>query len=504
MSDDKDWKVKYFSSLKQLEDMETTWYKLEKLLRKAISRLAIAAKGINDELDALLQKIQKSSRDKNDEALDLNLEQLSVLLAKLDDTLPVQPETAVSSNFDFRDYVLQLINQLQFDTDFVARIDSFKASINDLNSDECLIKLADLINDLLIHEPSDTTTIQQLLISLIEKIQFTHGSSKQLNSLKDKLDNNFDNEQWGSYLDEIISEIHSIIKSINHEKVEMESLIVDVTKQLSEISSVLTDESSDSLEGQKDAQQLHHIMTKSVDHIQSQVVQENDIDKLKLSIKDHLISIKSGVSSFIERDNKRYQKAKKRNDQLQLQIKAMEKESDQLQSKLSENRHKLMFDTLTGVRSRLSYDEVLEQELLRWSRYQDVFSFSILDIDHFKQVNDQFGHNAGDKALQIVAKMMSKHIRKTDFLFRIGGEEFVLLLPKTSLQSAQPLVEKIRAAVSSSSFHFKQKKVDITLSAGLTSIVKGDNTETIYERADKALYAAKNNGRNQLIVESGQ
>ncbi|MCK4709784.1 MAG: GGDEF domain-containing protein, partial [Gammaproteobacteria bacterium] len=228
----------------------------------------------------------------------------------------------------------------------------------------------------------------------------------------------------------------------------------------------------------------------------------NDISKLKNSIKDQINSIKTGVSIFITRDNDRYQISEQRNNRLQQKIKSMEQESDKLQQKLYENKQKLMFDTLTGARSRLSYDEILEQELQRWTRYKDEFSFALLDIDHFKRVNDQFGHNAGDKALQIVAKMMSKHIRKTDFLFRIGGEEFVLLLPKTNLQNAQPLVEKIRASVGSSSFHFKQKKVEISLSAGLTTITTGDHAESIYERADKALYEAKNGGRDQLVVKS--
>ncbi len=501
MANEKDWKVKYFNSLKQLEDMETTWYKLEKLLRKAISRLAISAKGINDQLDQLLQKIQKNSREKNDDALDLNLEELSTLLSKMDSTEPVQLAAETANAPGFHDYLLQLINQLEFDTDYKSRIEDFKTHITDLDSDQCLSNLADILNELLLHEPSDKISIQQLLISLIEKIALTHGSSQQLNAIQEKLDSTFIDEEWSTYLDEIISEIHTIIRGINHEKIEMESLIVDVTRQLNEISNVLTDEQSDTQEGRKDAQLLQNLMNESVENIQSQVSLENDINKLKHSIKDNLDSIKTGVSSFITRDNQRYQKAEQRNNKLQQQIKSMEQESDQLQQKLSENRQKLMFDTLTGVRSRLSYDEVLEQELLRWSRYQDDFSFAILDIDHFKRVNDQFGHNAGDKALQIVAKMMSKNIRKTDFLFRIGGEEFVLLLPKTNLQSAQPLVEKIRTSVSSSSFHFKQEKVDISLSAGLTAIIAGDDTESIYERADKALYDAKNGGRNQLVVQ---
>ena len=160
-----------------------------------------------------------------------------------------------------------------------------------------------------------------------------------------------------------------------------------------------------------------------------------------------------------------------------------------------------MFDTLTGARSRLSYEEILDQEITRWSRYQEVFSFALLDIDHFKRINDEYGHNAGDNALKVVSKMMTQHIRKTDFLFRIGGEEFVLLLPKTSLSAATPLVEKIRSSVGQTSFHFKQEKVVIKLSGGVTAIVKDDNAESIYERADKALYEAKNGGRDRLVVK---
>lgn len=504
MAEEKDWKTKYFNSLQQLEDMESIWEQLEKLLRKAISRLSISAKGFHAPLDKQLQKIQQHSREKDDAALNADLEDLSDLLGRMDITQPVQTVEVDDSESNFHVHLLQLIDQLHLDTDQQTRIEDFKASITELDSDQSLNKLAVILNDLLQQTPVDNSAIQQVLISLIEKISLTHGSSEELNKIKERIDFSFDNDPWTTYLDDIISEIHCIIKGINYEKIEMESLIVDVTRQLNEISNVLTDEHSDSQLGRKDAQQLQSLMNNSVENIQTQVNQENDIGKLKNNIKGQLDTIKSGVSSFIEKDNKRYEIAEKRNNQLQKQIKSMEQESDQLQQKLSENRQKLMFDTLTGVRSRLSYDEILDQELQRWARYQDDFSFALLDIDHFKRVNDQFGHNAGDKALQIVAKMMSQHIRKTDFLFRIGGEEFVLLLPKTNLQNAQPLVEKIRVSVGSSSFHFKKEKVDISLSAGLTAISSTDDAESIFERADKALYEAKNSGRDQLVVKSSQ
>ena len=203
---------------------------------------------------------------------------------------------------------------------------------------------------------------------------------------------------------------------------------------------------------------------------------------------------------FVEKDDQRYARAEKRNHQLLEQIRTMEDESNELRQKLDENRRKLLHDSLTGVRNRLSYDELLEQEIARFSRYRETFSYALLDIDHFKRINDQFGHNAGDNALRIVATMMLRHIRKTDFLFRIGGEEFVLLLPKTQIENAAPLVEKIRKSVSKAEFHYKQERVTVTMSAGLTEMRPDDGAISIYERGDKALYEAKRGGRDRLVI----
>ncbi len=506
MANEKDWKIKYFDSLKQLEDMETTWYKLEKLLRKAVSRLAITAKGINEQLDVVLQKIQQSSRDKDDAALEANLEELANLLTRIETPQVEQTSNALDAPLETarqqtpHEEILQLIDKLHFEGDYQSRIDELKRSIKDMDSHQCLDNLAQILNELLLQEVDDTDSIRALLVSLIEKISLAHGNSEQLSRIQARLEKDFTREDWDSVLDDIIAEIQRMIRGINEEKVEMESLIVDVTRQLNEISDVLTDEQSDTDAGRKDVQQLQSLMSQRVEDIQASVSSETDIARLKSSIEQNLGSIKSGVEQFIAKDKERYNKAEQRNKKLQQQIQAMERESDELQKKLNENRQKLMYDTLTGVRSRLSYDEVLEQELQRFERYHEPFSFAILDIDHFKRVNDRFGHNAGDKALQIVAKMMSRHIRKTDFLFRIGGEEFVLILPKTSLQNARPLVESIRSSVGGASFHFKKEKVDISLSAGLTEMGAQDNAETIYERADRALYDAKEGGRDQLVV----
>jgi len=296
-----------------------------------------------------------------------------------------------------------------------------------MSAESCLAELAVLINKLLQIEASDSTgngKSFEVLITMIEKITFIFGNTAELDALTDKLENAAEDVNWRDYLDQIIRQIRLIIHGISNEKVELEGLIVDVTRQLSEISSALNDDHQDILQGRKETRQLQKVMDKSVLNIQQTVQSETDITQIKSAISDNLLSIKTSLSEFVEHDSKRFEKAQERNQKSQQQIQFMEQESSQLKHKLSENRKKLMFDTLTGVRNRLSYDEILEQELTRYTRYQETFSYALLDIDHFKRINDEYGHNAGDKALQIVAQMMAKNIRKTDFLFRIGGEEY--------------------------------------------------------------------------------
>ncbi len=510
MSNDKDWKSKYFNNLKELEAMEKSWGKLEDILRKTISRVSITAKGIHPQLDKILSDIQQHTRNKKDYELEQDLENLAQALLKLEE----QPASATPANSSAQEndistpvnetsFALSFIEQLQLSPQYQVEFEQLQHTLPNLSPEKCLSELALLINRLLQIEASDTADKSesfQVLISLIEKIALTYGNTPELDKLAEQIEQADEDSDWREFLDLIINQIRIIIHGIHNEKLELEGLIVDVTQQLSEISSALNDDHLDSLQGRKETQKLQQVMDKSVQDIQQTVQSENDIQQLKSAISNNLVSIKTSLKEFVVHDSERFTKSEQRNQKLQQQIHFMEQESEQLKKKLNENRKKLMFDTLTGVRNRLSYDEILDQEISRYARYHETFSYAVLDIDHFKRINDEYGHNAGDKALQIVAQMMAKNIRKTDFLFRIGGEEFVLILPKTELDNAAPLVEKIRSAVGEANFHFKQQKLNITLSAGLSCMRESDTAETLYERTDKALYQAKNSGRNKLVV----
>jgi diguanylate cyclase (GGDEF)-like protein len=154
-------------------------------------------------------------------------------------------------------------------------------------------------------------------------------------------------------------------------------------------------------------------------------------------------------------------------------------------------------DALTGIHNRHALYPILNQELDRSARYARPFSIILLDVDEFKDINDDFGHLEGDKVLKELSKLVGNLLRKTDCAGRWGGEEFLLILPETGSAEAQILAERIREKIEET--HFIEKYY-ITASFGVAAYRTGQSLETLLECADKALYQAKDNGRNQVVI----
>ncbi|MFT5218882.1 MAG: diguanylate cyclase [Gammaproteobacteria bacterium] len=283
---------------------------------------------------------------------------------------------------------------------------------------------------------------------------------------------------------------------LNKEKSELESFIANVTRQLGEISGVIAQDYDAHLSDQEDTQSLQILVKEGMTLLHNEVHSSEDLGQMKLAINNNIDVIKGGVDEFVNRIRERHEATEERNERLCEQLSKMEEETQELQVKLIENREKLLHDTLTGVHSRLAYDEQILKELARAQRYSSEFCYAIIDIDFFKRINDDFGHNAGDKALKIVAQIMLRCSRKSDYVCRIGGEEFVFILPNTDIGQASTVIEKLRSAISDTNIHFKKQRVVLTVSAGITENRNDDTADSIYERADAALYFAKNSGRN--------
>ncbi|MEA5575808.1 diguanylate cyclase [Anabaena sp. UHCC 0451] len=162
-------------------------------------------------------------------------------------------------------------------------------------------------------------------------------------------------------------------------------------------------------------------------------------------------------------------------------------------------------DPLTGIWNRRYLLIIAEQEIKRSQRYNFAFSVLLIDIDHFKKVNDTYGHNIGDEAIIFMTTTVLDHLRQVDCFGRFGGEEFIVLLPETDIDEAVVVAERIREQISNKSISMEDKKVSITVSIGVASYNLGDKTiDVIIQRADQAVYQAKNQGRNRVIANDSR
>lgn len=181
-------------------------------------------------------------------------------------------------------------------------------------------------------------------------------------------------------------------------------------------------------------------------------------------------------------------------DQLQASLKE--------QQKLAQKLEKLATtDSLTEIANRRHFLDLANKELHRTHRYSNGFSLLMLDLDYFKNINDTFGHGVGDEILKNMTKTTAECLRNVDIFGRLGGEEFAILLPETELSQAQNVAERIRKQIAQITFQVQDQMVSITVSIGITVYQAQDcKIEDILKRADHALYQAKKEGRNRIVV----
>ena len=153
-------------------------------------------------------------------------------------------------------------------------------------------------------------------------------------------------------------------------------------------------------------------------------------------------------------------------------------------------------DALTGSHNRAAMNEMLDREIDLAHRHKSALSIIMFDLDHFKNINDNYGHITGDDVLRECVECSNQALRSTDTLFRYGGEEFVVLLPGVNAEGAELAAERLRSTIEKHVFNSNNGSVPVTISVGTTSLTLKDTAKTLIERADKALYSAKCSGRN--------
>ncbi len=190
----------------------------------------------------------------------------------------------------------------------------------------------------------------------------------------------------------------------------------------------------------------------------------------------------------------------KRKQLLEKELEQFKKEIQSLKEKVIKMLNIVNLDPLTQVLSRVSFLRSLQEALERFYKFKVKFSFCLIDVDYFKKINDTYGHLAGDLVLRKIGEILKSSLRGKDLVGRYGGEEFGIILLDIDKEEAKKVVERIRKNVEKHIFLYEDKKIKVTISAGVTDVKDYDTINTLIKRADIALYKAKNNGRNRVEV----
>ncbi len=176
---------------------------------------------------------------------------------------------------------------------------------------------------------------------------------------------------------------------------------------------------------------------------------------------------------------------------------------DQLELRSSQLQLDVLQDPLTGIANRRAFDFELQRRMIEWERQRTPIALLLIDIDHFKMVNDRFGHHAGDVAIQKIAETIRQSTREMDLVCRIGGEEFAVIFPVTRTCESNQAAERIRKKIENTYIKTETATLQLTISVGIANAMKGDNAHLLFRRADTALYAGKQRGRNCSTLHDG-
>ncbi len=480
---DTDWKQKYLASLDTQEQHEKTWDATQSLLRQALTRMALAAEGLEPALDHDIQRLREAIRTNADnQQLARIVESLGDSVRKLDEAraphkpVPTTPATPPQKKPGLLSRLFGGQN---------AGVETTNSGTTDTT-------------------PPDSAPLKDFCTALLDSLGLPSELEKQAEQLRAAVSQELDIDNLGPTVAAFAGLISRMRGQMEDESRELQDFLRQLTEHLRDLDQNLSGAKDQHQTALDHGRRLDAEVQAQVEQIESTVGENLDPEQLKLNIQTRLSAIREHLQEFRESEDTRQQQLESQLEQLNLRVHNMEEEGDQLRQRLQQKHEQAVRDPLTGLHNRLAYDERVAHEFTRWKRYQQPMALMMIDVDHFKIINDRYGHKAGDKALILIAHQLRRHLRESDFLARFGGEEFVVLMPETELAAAQVAAEKLREAVQQCQFHYQGKQVPITVSAGLARLREEDDSiDQLFQRADRAMYRAKDAGRNRCISEDG-
>jgi diguanylate cyclase len=470
-----DWKQKYRDSVIELEAEERRWRGDEKVLRQLVNRLCAAGMGVDSRLDDELAAIAAANRRKADVAeLGTMASNLSRAVTELDGFQPLPPAAGASAKPGLPDGE---------------------------NASPAPATEATAVPASVAPAPPQRWLVSRAAVAdLLQRFSEDVPDEPRLKELQIGLTAADDDASFAAALVQAAEWIAARRDALSRERQQAAALLGQVKLRLEELVDLFAASADEQRSSFAAAETLNVAVLSEVTRLSDETRGATDLKLLQSLVSAGLESVGKCVREFRARADVSLQEQCVRGEHLRGRIAALEHETRDLHDKLDQERNRARVDSLTEVANRKAFDERWAQEIARRPHTDGPVTLLIFDIDNFKSINDTYGHRAGDRVLQSVARCLAAGVRCTDFVARIGGEEFALVLVGLTLEGAIRIGNELRHSVAALRFHFRGTPIQVTLSCGITELRERDSGESSFDRADTALYRAKGAGKNVCIA----
>lgn len=503
-------KQKLHAAKLALEDINTDRNDKLKTLIQFISHLSLACKGQNLELDNKLAKLRHhmQSFDQVDEALPE--------LVDIERLLKSQYSHTMSRLEDSRVGLSRVIRQIQrvnaVPDKLKKEITYFKQELNKPFHTvwEYIPKVEKLVSfyeEILKQEFADTDDYDILpqhiqlakeLATKIAEVEFRKDQRDQILVLKEVL---LSDISVNTLLESYQTILSLLLDNIAREKTASQDFLFALNDALTIVRDVVNSTYNNSQRSEQLKGQLNKEINLRVNNADELVTDIDNIIELKTQLTVQLTSLRDALSRKEALEQREQAILRKSIESMRKELNAMSNEANSYKEKLFEHQKLNLLDPLTQLANRAALEDRMEQEYRNHMRFKSPLWIAVTDIDHFKTINDNFGHSTGDKTLQVIAMALKNSLRDSEFVARYGGEEFVLLLPGITDEHISLMLNRVREKIKNIPFKFKNQRITVTLSIGAAQVMENETLEEAFERADAALYQAKNNGRDRVVID---
>lgn len=324
---------------------------------------------------------------------------------------------------------------------------------------------------------------------------------KEFIDMKDEGRGDSGQTESSAWLDSPFIVLRKHLQTISMRNVELEGFMKQTIQCLSETESRIIGELTSRKDKFSKDRDIDSRISSDMSRIRKDLNIFTDFEGIKNTVLHKIVNINKVLEEKSKDDMLRLKQTEKNLQDMGQRMSEIKNDAEELRRRSQDLEFEITRDALTGLYNRRAYDDKIGEILAHVKRYGIKASLIICDIDFFKKINDAFGHKVGDLALRKLASLLRERLRTNDFVARYGGEEFAIVLPHTDLHGALKACDGVRSLVDKSVFTYNGNRIPLKISAGISAFRDDDDADTVFNRADRALYLAKESGRNRISTE---